>query len=176
MDNKDEGQVQREAKEADGDEHDITVIADGADVLGPIGRNSRKWTKVAADAALYDAFAPEYPADVTQGHEQGPRAPSSTEILLEQAASYELGGYNQFRNSSHSGGENLLAEFWRENAKLRWPLLAQMALSIHALPAGTASIERMFSFSGDMVKGKTNRLGPAMLDYQMMVGLNKEFV
>ena len=66
-------------------------------------------------------------------------------------------------------------DYWIQNKQL-YPLLYPAATSILSTPASTAPIERVFSSSGDITKGKRNRISDAHLERETLLLKNKHYI
>jgi hypothetical protein len=140
--------------------------------IGYVGKASRKTAKICADSLLYESFAPPVIEIETAntGVEQ-------EQVSLSERFEKEFATYDKMvrRRENMKYDKEFLLSYWQA-CRSEVPLIADMALALHALPAGTASIERMFSFSGDAVRGKRNSVGARQLEDEMMVALNTDFI
>ena len=66
-------------------------------------------------------------------------------------------------------------EFWESNAAL-FPQLAPTALRYLAMPASSASAERLFSIAGYGSKGNKNNIAPPLLEAATLAKYNRYFV
>jgi hypothetical protein len=64
--------------------------------------------------------------------------------------------------------------FWREKSG-RFPKLSPIALQYLAMPATSASAERLFSCSGLSCKGKKANVSPVLVESQTLCRFNKNF-
>lgn len=79
--------------------------------------------------------------------------------------------YVRFSSKSAPPMENEL-EFWDNNAD--YPILKDVAISVLAIPATSAPVERIFSIAGNILADERSRLSDTNLENQVMVRVNKK--
>ena len=57
-----------------------------------------------------------------------------------------------------------------------YPFLFPVACDVLSIPASSASVERVFSTSGEVTRGKRNRLTDRMLERETMLRKNKMYI
>ena len=66
-------------------------------------------------------------------------------------------------------------DFWRENES-RWPLLANIAKKVLAVPASSAGVERMFSIAGHVFSLKRRRMKARIYESLGYCKLNEDLL
>lgn len=66
-------------------------------------------------------------------------------------------------------------QFWSVHCKT-WPLLAEIAQKFLAVPATSASVERMFSISGHIFNPKRRKTGIRLFERLVLLKLNEQFL
>ena len=62
--------------------------------------------------------------------------------------------------------------FWKQN-ETRWPLLAKIAQKVLGVPASSAEVERMFSWSGHIFSNKRRKMKPKTFEALVFCKLNE---
>ena len=65
--------------------------------------------------------------------------------------------------------------FWKSN-ELAFPLLAPLAKKFLAVPASSASVERMFNISGHVFSNKRRRTGVRLFENLVFCKLNEHYL
>lgn len=66
-------------------------------------------------------------------------------------------------------------DFWKINAE-RWPVLAQLAAKVLAVPATSAAVERMFSISGHIFQFKRRSMTDKLFSSLVFCKLNEDLL
>ena len=94
-------------------------------------------------------------------------------IMIRQTVLKELEDYRKGNLSVHKKTHSLI--FWRDH-KIRFPILAFLARKWLSVPAASTPSERCFSDCGIAIAAKKNRLGPLMLEEQMIIRKNEQYL